>query len=127
MGVFGICVLGVIGALLAICIKNVKPEYSALISIAICILIIISIVGKLSYIVEYLEIINEYLNLDNKYVFILLKMIGITYISEFAADICKDTGHAAIATQIQVFGKISILAVSMPIFTNLIDTIDALL
>ena len=45
-----------------ICIKNVKQEYSALISIAICILMIISIVGRLSYIVEYLEIINEYLN-----------------------------------------------------------------
>ncbi|MBE5927565.1 MAG: stage III sporulation protein AD [Lachnospiraceae bacterium] len=127
MGVFSICIIGVVGALLAICIKNVKPEYSALISIAICILMIISIVGRLSYIVEYLEIINEYLNLDNKYVLILLKMIGITYLSEFAADICKDTGHSAIATQIQVFGKISILAVSMPVFTNLIDTIDALL
>lgn len=127
MGVFGVCVLGVTGALIAICIKNIKPEYSSLLSIAICILIIISIVGKLESIVQYLQIISKYLNLDSKYILILLKMIGITYLSEFAADICKDTGHVAIATQIQVFGKITIIAVSMPVFTNLIDTIDALL
>lgn len=54
-------------------------------------------------------------------------MIGITYISEFSADICKDAGHQAIASQIQIFGKLTIMAVSMPVFVNLLDTIYSLI
>lgn len=56
-----------------------------------------------------------------------MKIIGITYIAEFASDICKDAGHAAIANQIQIFGKLSVLAVSMPIVLALLETINGFL
>ncbi len=54
----------------------------------------------------------------------LLKIIGITYISEFAADICRDAGCSAVAGQIGVFAKLSILAVSMPIVSALLQTVQ---
>ena len=55
---------------------------------------------------------------------VLLKIIGITYISEFAADICRDAGCSAVAGQIGVFAKLSILAVSMPIVSALLQTVQ---
>ena len=61
------------------------------------------------------------------YIQVLLKIIGITYISEFAAEICHDAGYSAIASQIGIFAKLSILAVSMPIVTALLDTIQGFL
>jgi stage III sporulation protein AD len=54
---------------------------------------------------------------------VLIKILGISYICEFSADICKDSGFTAISNQIQIFGKLSILVVSMPIFMNLLNTI----
>jgi stage III sporulation protein AD len=51
-------------------------------------------------------------------------MIGITYIAEFAAGICKDAGYGAVGTQIEIFGKLSVLAVSMPILLALIETLQ---
>lgn len=127
MSVFGICILGVAGAVLSIYLKQTKPEFALVLSLAVCTVIILYVTGKLTQIAEAIEKINSYINIDTLYFGILLKMIGITYISEFAADICKDSGHHAVANQIQIFGKLTIMAVSMPVFLNLLDTIAELL
>lgn len=57
----------------------------------------------------------------------LLKITGITYIAEFASGLCKDAGYGAIGGQIEIFGKLSILAVSMPIVLALLETLKRLL
>ena len=54
----------------------------------------------------------------------ILKMIGITYIGQFSSGICKDAGYSAIAGQIELFCKLAIMAVSMPILLALLETIQ---
>ena len=71
--------------------------------------------------------IEEYIKINNVYLTTLLKMIGITYIAEFSAGICKDAGYGALGTQIEIFGKLSILAVSMPILLALLETLKVFL
>ena len=56
-----------------------------------------------------------------------MKIIGITYIAEFSADICKDAGYGTLASQIGIFSKLSILAVSMPVLSALLQTIHGFL
>ncbi len=51
-------------------------------------------------------------------------MTGITYIAEFSSGICKDAGYGALGTQIEIFGKLSILAVSLPVILALLDTLQ---
>lgn len=58
---------------------------------------------------------------------ILLKIIGITYVAEFASDLCKDAGYATIAGQIQMFGKLTVLAAGIPVLTALLETIRGFL
>ena len=50
-----------------------------------------------------------------------------TYIAEFASDLCRDAGYQGVAGQIQIFGKISVLAVSVPVLTALLDVIQTFL
>ena len=71
--------------------------------------------------------IQDSISIQTSYIQALLKIIGITYISEFAADICRDAGYTAVAGQIGVFARLSVLAVSMPIVTALLDTIGGFL
>ena len=71
--------------------------------------------------------IQNYVKIDTGYVGILLKMIGITYVSEFSANLCKAAGYQAIAGQIEMFGKLSILAISMPVLLVLLETIGEFL
>lgn len=63
----------------------------------------------LGMILAGLQTVQESLPLQAGYFKILLKIIGITYIAEFASDLCKDAGYTTIAGQIQMFGKLSVL------------------
>ena len=80
--------------------------------------------GRLSLVVENIRLIQDAISVQSAYIQVLLKIIGITYISEFAADICRDAGCSAVAGQIGVFAKLSILAVSMPIVSALLQTVQ---
>ena len=56
-----------------------------------------------------------------------MKMVGITYVAEFTSGICKDAGFGALGGQIEIFGKLSILAISTPILLALLETLQVFL
>lgn len=68
--------------------------------------------------------VQSYIKINSVYISALMKMIGITYIAEFASGICKDAGYGSLGSQIEIFGKLSILAVSMPILLALMETVQ---
>lgn len=123
MEVIKIVMIGITGVLLALFLKETKPEYSVYLSLAVGICILGYAVGKLSYLFESIKKIQEFLPVDEKYVTILLKMTGATYIGQFSATICKDAGYAAIAGQIELFVKLYLMALSLPVLLALIETI----
>lgn len=84
-------------------------------------------VEKLRYLSESLQQLQSYTNIKDAYVKILFKMIGITYVADFAAGICKDAGYGAISSQIEFFGKISVLATGTPVLLALFETIRSCL
>lgn len=123
MSMIQIGVVGVIGALLAIQFKSGKTEYGIYMSIAVSILIFASIVDRLAVFVTTVEQINQYIKIDTSYIATMLKMIGITYIAEFSSSVCKDAGYQTIAVQIEIFSKLTILALGMPVLLTLLQTI----
>lgn len=62
--------------------------------------------------------------MEQEYLTTLIKMIGITYIGQFSAGICKDAGHQATAAQIELFCRLSVLVQSVPILLALLETIQ---
>lgn len=122
-----IACIGFAGMLLAGFLKHSHAPYAELISFASCLIIIFCTVTKLTAVFETLQQLKDYTSMQEGYFRILLKIIGITYIADFSSSICMDAGYKAIAGQIEVFGKISVLAVSAPILLALLDTISSLL
>lgn len=122
-----IAMLGIAGMLMALQLKSLKSEYAVYLCLGVSLLIVFSVTEKLSMIVEGLEMIRNYLPLNAGYLQTLLKIVGITYIAEFASDLCRDAGYQTIAGQIQMFGKLTVLTVSIPILTALLDTIQTFL
>lgn len=122
-----IAIIGIVAVLLAAQFKNTHSEYSIYIGIATCFIIFFLSLQRIEVIIEGIKKIQSYLKMNPAYIEILIKILGITYISEFSASLCKDAGHAAIAGQIELVGKLSILAVSMPILLALLDTIHQFL
>lgn len=124
MSIVQISLIGILGALLALQLKQSKAEYAIYLCIAVSLIIIFSIMSHLETIIDTLKTISEYINLDATYMGTLLKMLGITYVAEFASAICKDAGQQTIAAQIEIFSKITILVLSLPIMLALLKTIQ---
>lgn len=127
MDVIKIAVLGIAGLVLCLMVKEMRPEYAAYISLATGLCILLLATGKLQYLMEMIQKLERYIPIDNTYLHTLLKMIGITYVGQFSAGLCKDAGYSSIAGQIEIFSKLSILAISMPILMALMDTIQGFL
>lgn len=123
MDILKIAMIGVTGVFLAIPLKSYKAEYGMLISLGTCISIFVYLITKLEIVIDYIGRIETVLNMDGDYIKLLLKMMGITYVSQFAAEICKDAGYQAISSQIEMFAKVSILFVSMPVLIALLQTV----
>lgn len=127
MTVVTMAVVGIVSVLLAVGLKGYRGEYGTYLVMSAGVFIFFYAVGRMEIILETLKKVQGLICIDPVYLSALLKMVGITYVAEFASGICKDAGYGAIGTQIEVFGKLSVLAVSMPILLALIDTLQVLL
>ena len=123
MSIIQIGILGVVGVLFAIQFKQEKAEIAIYICLGLSLLIFLEIFGHLKLLVETLKEIGSYIQIDASYITTLIKMLGITYLAEFSSGLCKDAGYQTIATQIEMFGKITILVLSLPILLALLRTI----
>ena len=127
MNMLQIGILGVAGTLLAVQFKSGKSEYGIYISAALSLIIFSCILGQLDIIVDAVKTIGNYIKMDQSYIGTLMKMLGITYVAEFSSSICKDSGYQTFATQIEIFGKLAVMLLSMPILMALLDTIKGFL
>lgn len=124
---FTVGVLGIIIVILALQLKNIKSEYSVVIMIVGCVIIFFYSISGIIKVVEILKKIINDTGINDEQIIILLKIMGISYIAEFVSDIAKDSGYSALSNQIQIYGKITILVVSIPILESLINCINGLL
>lgn len=118
-----IALLGVVGTLLALQFKSGKSEYGIYASLAVSLFLFLCMLSRLEIFVRTVKKIADYIKLDAGQMSILLKMAGVTYVAEFASGICKDAGYQNIAVQIEIFTKLTILAIGMPVLLALLELI----
>lgn len=123
MNMIKISCLGISGVLLALFLKQNRSSMAELLSLSVCLLIVYYSLLKLSSVFAMVNELSKYVLEQKMYFRILLKIIGITYIADFSSNICRDAGFGAVAGQVEIFGKISILAVSTPVLLALFETI----
>lgn len=127
MSVLQIGITGVLGALLAVQFKSGKTEYGIYMGAAVSILLFTCMIDRLKIFVETVGQVSRYISVDTGYIAAMLKMVGITYIAEFCSSICKDAGFQNIAVQIEIFGKLTILSLGMPVLLALLETVQVFL
>ena len=119
-------ILGVAGVMIALQFKTVKPEIRLYIGFAVCIVIFTFSVNGMMQILSKMEELQKYISGSDSYFALLFKAVGITYISEFCASICKDAGYGAVAGQIEIFGKLTVLFMGMPVLMAVIENISSI-
>lgn len=119
-------IMGVMGVLLAVWLKAQKPEFAILLGIAVSVLIFGYVLGQLEALFGQFELLRKYLDTSGGYLAILLKVIGITYVCEFSAGICKDAGFGSVANQLEILGKLSVIFAGLPVLFAVIEQIQSL-
>ena len=127
MDIIKISLLGVCGVVLGFLLKGTGSEYAGFITMGFGIMILGLAVGKLEYLFQSVSQLKDMLPVSQEYFATLIKMIGVTYIGQFSAGICKDAGHQSTAAQIELFCKLSVMVLSMPVLMALLNMIQEFL
>ncbi|MED3551078.1 MULTISPECIES: stage III sporulation protein AD [Cytobacillus] len=123
MEILQIVGVALVATFLALIVKEQKPNFAFLLIVFVGCTIFLFLVDQIYAIIHMIEQIAVNAKINMMYIETILKVIGIAYIAEFAAQITKDAGQGAIASKIELAGKILILAMAIPILTVMIETI----
>lgn len=127
MDIFKIIIISLISVALCLILKQTKPELAMLTGLITVIMILLFALNYVGQVVTLIKDLANKAGMPLEIITIILKIIGISYIVEFASNVCKDAGESAIASKIEFAGKCIILTIGMTIIGNFVDTITKFL
>ena len=127
MEILKIILIGIVTCVATIIVKNIKPEFSILVSLSGSVVILILIINNLVDIVSGFSSIVNKTNINTQLFSSVLKIVGVGYITEFGADICQDTGNSSIANKVLLSGKVVIMCLALPIVNSMLNVIMGLI
>ena len=116
-------IIGIAAVFFAVLLKRDRPELSMLLSVACGTIIFAFALERLGTTIEFFKGLISKLPVEPAFFVTMVKMLGI---AEFSSSICKDCGHSAIASQIELFAKGAIVVMSIPVMSCLIELIGEL-
>ncbi len=125
--IFKIIGVAIVTAIAAILLKSTKPELSFAVTVTGVIVILLFIMDSLQGVLGVFKLITEMTGIESGLVKLLLKIIGVGYVTEFGAGILNDFGSGAIADKVVLGGKITIVLLSLPILQSLLQLIGKFL
>lgn len=123
MDIVKIIGVGLIALIIIVVIRQYKPEFTMYVSIIAGAIILFLVLDKVTEIITLLTSLSKKTGINSEYLSILLKITGIAILTEFAVSICKDAGETAIASKVDLGGKVIIISMSIPIISALLEII----
>lgn len=121
MDIFKIIGIGLIGGFLSVTVKEYRKEYAVLIGVATSIAILMGIADMLKEVIDAFWQLTEKSGVDMKYFVIVIKVVGVAYITQFASEVLRDGGENATALKVELAGKVFILGLTLPILTSFLE------
>lgn len=115
--------IGMTAVLLILVVRRSHPELAVQITIVVAGIVFFLVLDKLRMIIDLFTEMAKRAGIGEMYLIILLKIIGISYLVEFGAQVCRDAGEGAIASKVELAGKVMILVMAVPIIAFALDTI----
>ena len=116
--------IGIAAIFLAVPLRKEKGEFSMLIVLLAGMLVFVYALARMQTILAFLKELIDRLPTDEAYLTPLFKMLGITYVADFAANFSRESGYSSLAGQMELFAKLSIIALSIPELMYLVDVLE---
>ncbi len=127
MAVFQFSAFALLASSIVILIRSYRPEIALQVSIIAGVMLLVYIVTQVSGVLDSLRALAERYGISMAYIGILVRIIGIAYLAQFAGEICKDAGESAMASKVELGGRIMILAAALPAAVSLLELVASML
>jgi stage III sporulation protein AD len=119
--------IGLIAAAICILLRQYKPEYALFVSLMAGAAMLALLLGDIESVLGEITAMLSSGLIEDSDSQILIKALGICFLTQIACDTCKDAGEAAISSKLEIAGKIAVLAVSLPLFRQVLSFVSTLM
>lgn len=117
---------GFITLIIITILKEYKRDFAVYASLVGGVIILYISIDYLKGIVDFIGGLSV-TGISSSFILLLLKITGIAILTEFAVSICNDMGESAIASKVDLGGKLLIVSLSIPIISAVLSGLLGLL
>ncbi|MBR1533998.1 MAG: hypothetical protein IJ639_06515 [Ruminococcus sp.] len=126
MEIFGICIIGILAAVMALLLRRQSPQTALLLSVGAGTLMILSVIKNILLTTQSISQLLQSSGINADYIVILFKVLGICFLTEFTCDTVTEAGMLSLATNISFAGKVTVLITVLPMFRDIIAAIASM-
>ncbi len=119
--------IGFLTLIITIILKEYKKEYAIYAVLIGGLIIIFYSMDTIKSIIDFINTLSNNQNYNGEFISLLLKITGISILTEYAVSICKDSGENSIANKIDFGGKVIVISLSIPVMQTTLTTLTKLL
>lgn len=123
MTIIQIILICIVAAFLFIIVKEVNAPIAFVIVLCTSMFVLFVVMIEITKIIQLLQSLAQLVRIDSIYIQTIFKIVGIAYITEFAANMMRDAGLSSIGSNIELAGKVFILILAIPIIQAVIQII----
>lgn len=123
MEIWQIVGLALMVTVISVVLKQIRPEIALQLTILASASIFILVMSKIKVIVDLLQNLADQANISSYYLLIVLKIVGVAYLAEFGAQICRDAGEGALASKIELAAKVGVIVIAIPIIVAITESL----
>lgn len=126
MDILSICAVAIVSAVLSLTLRRHNRELSLIISIGAAIIILLCVIDYILSSIDTVSTILAQANISAENIIILLKAMGICFLTEFTCDCVKEAGLDSLSSNIALAGKVLVLVTALPMFTQILSVVTSL-
>jgi stage III sporulation protein AD len=127
MTVFKVVGVALVAVAASLVLRAYRPELGLQIAVAAGVLILVLTLDELAAMSGFLGDVLGRFQIDTGYLKVMLKVIGVAYLAQFAADLCRDAGEGAVAGKVELAGRVLILALCLPVLAAILELVGSIL
>jgi len=123
---YGLIVVALAAVLLLALLRNWRPDLAVALSLAAASVLLLYALGPLRQLFALFADLAATAGLKALYLGVILRVLGIALICELASQVCRDAGEGAVATKVELVGKVMILTAAVPVMRSIVETVVSL-
>ncbi len=121
MSVEKIIAVAMVCAVLLVILRHSRPEQGMILSIAAAIFLLLWVMDDMLPVLDRLQQLSQQFRLGDEKIQTLMKTLGICFLTQTAADVCRDAGEGSLAAKVELAGKAAVLLLCLPLYQELLE------